>query len=240
MSGGNHVGGESRAVDAVAAGAAAHDDDAVARFSGPLRGKLFGEDADGAAEDQRIADVTVVKVDRPIDGGDAHAIAIIANASHHALSAAARVNDTVGKLLDGSGRVGKAEDICIGKRTSAQAGPHDITNAAADTRGSAAVGLNGARPVVRFHLHANREVFVEFDDTGIVLEHGECPGLIECHRALEDGRFDEIIDRDGGLSRVGVIIECEIHRRLERLVNTVLGPGLRKRFKFGIRRIALL
>ena len=93
---------EGRAVDAVLADTAAgHDDDvadlrflliALARLAvrGGLAGGHFGGDqADGAAIDQRLAEVALVEHDGAVDGGDAGLVAAVFHAFAHAFEDAA-------------------------------------------------------------------------------------------------------------------------------------------------------
>ena len=57
-----------------------HDQIAFARF---LSDPAFGEQSDVAAIDQRITDKTLIKNNRPVDGGDPHLVAVIPHAAHH-------------------------------------------------------------------------------------------------------------------------------------------------------------
>ena len=79
---------EGGAVDAVASGAAAdgHDEIAGVRL---LVAAVNRNQADGAAEDERVGQVALVEADGAVDGGDAHAVAVIAHAGDHALHQAA-------------------------------------------------------------------------------------------------------------------------------------------------------
>jgi hypothetical protein len=47
---------------------------------GPAPLTRCGDEADAAAEDQGVADVAIVEVDGAVDGGDAHAVAVVADA----------------------------------------------------------------------------------------------------------------------------------------------------------------
>ena len=60
-------GGKRRPVDAVAAGAAADGHDQVAGLR-LLAAAVHRDQADGAAEDQRIGEVALVEADGPVDG----------------------------------------------------------------------------------------------------------------------------------------------------------------------------
>ena len=79
---------ERGAVNAVAAGAAADGHDQVAGLR--LLERLVARDqADVAAVDQRVAQVARVEVDRAVDGGNAHPVAVVAHAGDDALASRA-------------------------------------------------------------------------------------------------------------------------------------------------------
>jgi hypothetical protein len=88
--------GKCGAVNAIAAGASAHDDDGVA--DGGLVDFVARDQPDAAAENQRIADVAIVEIDRAVDGGDAHAVAVIANAGDDLLQNALGMDDAFGQV----------------------------------------------------------------------------------------------------------------------------------------------
>ncbi len=84
---------KGRAVDAVAARATADGDNVVARLWLAER-LVVRNDPHVAAVDERVAQVAPVEVDRAVDGGNAHPIAVVADACddalHHPLAGAAR------------------------------------------------------------------------------------------------------------------------------------------------------
>ena len=88
--------GEGGAVDAVAAGAPAEHDHQVADLGG-ARVLADGQQADAAAEDERVAQVALVIEHGAVDGGHAQLVAVVADARHHALGNALRVEDAVGQ-----------------------------------------------------------------------------------------------------------------------------------------------
>ena len=107
---------EGRAVDAVLADTAAgHDDDvadlrflliALARLAvrGGLAGGHFGGDqADGAAIDQRLAEVALVEHDGAVDGGDAGLVAAVFHAFAHAFEDAAGMEQAGGQASSWKG-----------------------------------------------------------------------------------------------------------------------------------------
>ena len=125
---------EGRAVDAVLADTAAgHDDDvadlrflliALARLAvrGGLAGGHFGGDqADGAAIDQRLAEVALVEHDGAVDGGDAGLVAAVFHAFAHAFEDAAGMEQAGGQgfVMEG-GR--EAEHVGVADEFRAEAG----------------------------------------------------------------------------------------------------------------------
>ena len=76
--------GERRAVNAVAAGPAADRDDQVAGLH-LLERLVRRDDADRAAEDERVRQIAIVEEDRAVDRGNAHAVAVIAHPGDDAL-----------------------------------------------------------------------------------------------------------------------------------------------------------
>ena len=167
-------GRERGPVDAVAPGAAADGDDQIAGLSGLTR-FVHGDQADGAAEDERIAEVARVETDRAVDGRNADAVAVIAHAGddalHHLFGMQHARRQRLGQ------RVGRREAKYIGvaDRLGAQAGAQGIADDAAQPGVGAAVGLNGRRMIVRFDFEANVILIVEFDNSGIVLENADAP-----------------------------------------------------------------
>src|SRR5262249_8962140 len=81
---------ESGAVDAVPAGAPADGDDEIVGL-GLLTAAFNRDKPDGAAEHQGIGEVTFVEADGAVHGGDAHAIAVVADPGHDAADDAARM-----------------------------------------------------------------------------------------------------------------------------------------------------
>ncbi len=88
-------GREGRAVNTIAPCATAQRDDAIARLR---LAETFVEwnDANTACKNEWISEVIFMKPDSPIDRGNAHAVAIIAHASHDALQDALGVDDAAG------------------------------------------------------------------------------------------------------------------------------------------------
>ena len=160
---------EGCSMDAVASGASAGHDDPIA---GPrlLVDSITRNQPDAPAENQRIAQVTFIKVDRPVDRGNAHPIAVVTDAADHSLEHSPGVEHVFGQ----PGRVeigrGEAENVGGGDRFSSQAATHDITDTTADAGGRSPIGLNGRGMVVGLDLEGNAVFVVEGDHPGVIDE----------------------------------------------------------------------
>ena len=64
-----------------------------------LEGLVRGDDADRPAEDERVGEVAFIEDDRPVDGGDAHAVAVVADARDDAVHHPARMRKTLRQLV---------------------------------------------------------------------------------------------------------------------------------------------
>ena len=141
-------------MDAVASGAAADGDDqiAVARL---LVAAIDRDQADRAAVNQRIAQVALIEADGAVDGGNAHAVAVIAHAGDDALHHLERVQHARRQRLRRRVRRREAEHIGVADRLRSQAGAERIADDAAQAGVGAAVRLDRRRVIVRFHLEAD-------------------------------------------------------------------------------------
>ena len=77
-------------------------DDRVAGF-GFFCDLVARDQADASAEHQRIAEISIVEIDCAVDGGDAHAVPVIAHAGDDLLEDALGVDDALGERVQGSG-----------------------------------------------------------------------------------------------------------------------------------------
>ena len=111
--------------------------------------------ADVAAEDQRIAEIARIEIDRAVDRRNAHAVAVIADAGDHALRHRRGCSTPGGS--DSSGVSGGAKQNTSVLQTGLRAEPRAqrIADHAAEARVRAAVGLEGRRMIVRFDLEAD-------------------------------------------------------------------------------------
>ena len=223
-------------VDAVAAGATAGDHHQVARLDRALRATAR-HDADSAAEHERIADVARVEGDGTGDRGDAHPVAVVANARGHAGEQPPGVDHARRDL--GGRRVGRrhAEHVEVCDRLGAQARAEHVADHAPQPRGGAAVGLDGRGMVVRLHLHADVVIAVEPHHARVVTKHAHAPvagsELLPDRSRGGEHRFLEqvVVSRLARWPRV-------VDGAGERLVAAVLAPGLGDRLQFDLEGVA--
>ncbi len=150
--------GHGRAVNPVAAGLRADIDHRVADAGGGTEENLvLAGDADGHRVDQRIAVVGGVKIDFAADGGDADAVAVAADAAHHA------VDDAFGARVF---RTAEPQRVQVGDRPGAHG--EDIAQDAADAGRRALVGLDEAGMVVALHLEDGGQPVADIDHAGIL------------------------------------------------------------------------
>ena len=109
--------GERRPADAVAPGAPAEHDDAVAGER-PVGQRAVGGDADAAAEHERVRRVRRVVEHRAGDGRQADLVAVVGDAVDDALADAPGVQRAVGQVVDRRGRAGRSR----GRRCRRSAG----------------------------------------------------------------------------------------------------------------------
>src|SRR5208283_6054225 len=102
---------------------------------------IFAGNADGHGIDQRVAVIGWVKVDLAADGGDADAVAVAADAAHHA------IDNAPGPRIV---RAAKPQRIQVGNRPGAHG--EDISENAAHAGGRTLVRFDEAGVVVAFHL----------------------------------------------------------------------------------------
>ncbi len=191
---------------------------------------LFGHDADCPAVDQRIAHVAVVKENRPVEGRDAHTVAVIGHPGAHPFENPPRMQDTLGQFFIREVRRSKTEDIGIQNRFGPQTGPQRIADNAADTGRSPAVGFDGGGMVVGLHLETKGPVAVEINHPGVVLKNGKTPGFIQFVGCFGDGAFQQVIDH----------LAFKRNLALEGLVAAVFRPCLGEGLDLGIGRVAFL
>ena len=86
---------------------------------------------------------------------------------------------------------------------------------------------------MRLDLETHVHILIELDDPGVVVEHGNAPGLVDLFRRFDDSRFQKIADQ----SRFSFSVLSVTDVAAKGLVITVLAPGLGDRLQFTIRRV---
>lgn len=107
-----------------------------------LAGTSAGDQADGAAIDQRLAEVALVEHDGAVDGGDAGLVAAVFHAFAHAFEDAAGMEQAGGQgfVMEG-GR--EAEHVGVADEFRAEAGAHRVAVHPHDAGQRPAVGVEG-------------------------------------------------------------------------------------------------
>ena len=251
--------GERRAVNAITTRAASqhHDHVTLARRTTDERAR---HQAHHAAVHQRIAHVAWIEPHRPVQGWNAHAVAVVAHTLHHLSKDASGLQATLGHL-----HVGRchAEHVDGGDGLRGKAGAHHVSNASTDAGGRTTIGLDRARVVVRLHLDAHGMRFIEGDHARVVHEHAQAPvdgaRLRRIHQLMRGGGHG-VLQQVVHHQRVAVArmprgqararkqrwrarrkaLFGVAHAALQRLVNAVLAPGLRDGLQLDLARLAAL
>src|SRR5687768_3049221 len=151
-------------MDTVPPRAAAHVEDRIAHAARPGVEDLVAlGDPEGEGVDQDVAVVTAMEPGLAADRGDAHAIAIVADASDYAVDQEAHA-----RSVD----LAEAQGIHAGDR--ARAHGEDVAQDAAHAGHRSLVGLDEARMVVRLHLEDRHPAVPYVHDAGVLarpLEH---------------------------------------------------------------------
>ena len=231
-------GGERRAVNAVAAGAASDRDDQVARMNF-LLALVDRDHRHGPAIDQRVPEIPFVKEDGSVDGRNPHPVAVVADTGHDSLHHQLRMQrPRRQRVVRCIGRR-EAEDIAVADRFRTQSRAERIADHAAEPRVGPAVRFDGRRMVVRFDLEADVLLVVKLDDAGVVLEDADAPVVraklaADLDRRAKHGLLEHVLEDPLAL------FVAVADAAFERLVRTVLAPRLRDRFQFDVSRVSLL
>ena len=195
--------GKRCALDAVLARGTAHDVHRVARTARFRRNDVVRlHDADRHGVDERIRLVAGVEIHLSPDHGDAEAVAVIADALHHAGQQPARA------VLR---EVAEPEAVELGNGAGAHR--EDVAVDAPDAGGRTLVGLDGRGVVVRFDLECAAEPVPDGDDACVLL-----PRLHE--HALP-------VARQGFQPRDGVLVRAVLapHHRVDAHLGEVRGAA---------------
>ncbi len=208
----------------------------VARLRGLARA-LNRQQAGIAAIHQRIAKVAPVEIQRAVHRGNAHPVAVIAYAGHHALDHPPRVQHA-GRQLVGRhfGRC-EAENVGVAHRLGPQTGSQRIADHAANARVGPAIGFDGRRVVVRFHLEHGMILGQKPHHAGVVFKYAHAPVFVAqvASHGLRGGE-NRFLQHVFELQRAGRIAIA--HAPLERFVAAMFAPGLREGFQLDVGRLA--
>src|SRR5262249_37941705 len=154
------------------------------------------DEADGAAVDERIAEVARVEANGAVDRGNADAVAVVAHAGDDAAHHLARMQYTGRHVLRRRVRRGEAEHVGVADRLGPQAGAEWMANHAAETGVGAAVRLDRRGVIVGLDLEADVETLVETDNAGVVFKDADAPVIgaepaAELLRGAEDRLLEE-------------------------------------------------
>jgi hypothetical protein len=155
--------------------------------------------ADTQGVDQRVSRVGWVEGELSTDVGQAKAVAVTPDPSHHGRHHPRSVRG-----------IGGAEPQRVDHRDRSGAHRHDVTNDPADPGRCALVRLHIGRMVMRLDLECDRPAVADLDDTGVVPDTGEHP---RPHRL--SGRLPEIVQVHlGGLVGAVLTPHHRVHRQL--------------------------
>ena len=144
-------------MNAVAPGLRADIDDRIARAAGRGIKDLVGlGDPDCHRVHKDVAIIGAMEIDLATNSGHAHAIAIAANATHHA-------RDQVAHLW----MIGSAKAQCIEVGNRPRAHCEHVAQDAANARRRALIGFDVGRVIVALHLEDRRLSVPDIDNAGI-------------------------------------------------------------------------
>ena len=218
-------------MDAVATCAPAQDHDSVSRLRLCWMGP-FWQQPNGAAEDKRIAQVTLVVNDRAVDCRQAKLVGVVADSGHDAVLDAGGMKNACWQFVGRQVLGAEAEHVCAGDWPGRNG--DDVAYDAADAGICPAKGFESGWVIVCFYFECQIKLIVKFDDAGIVDKGRTHPGTIHMlgRRLNICGQQPlYLLDR----KRVpGDRLPSEGYARLECFVDTVLAPGLGKGFQFDV------
>ncbi|MBA7633924.1 hypothetical protein ES703_41495 [subsurface metagenome] len=172
----------------VSACSAADDDNQISTLR-ILEAFVFIHQADVAAEDQWISEVSVVEVDRTVDSWYSHSVTVVSDAGHDALHNPSRMQDAFGDVFQFLIWRSETKYIRVGDGFRAQAGSHWVADYAADAGGCTAVRVERRGVIVGFDLKTNRRILIELDHARIVGKYRYTPLFIEFFGGFENGLF---------------------------------------------------
>ena len=152
-------------MDAVTTGLGAEIDHRVADTGGGrIEDVVLVGQTHGHGVDQDVAVIRLVEIGLAAHGGDADAIAVAADAGHHARHQMAGL---------GVAGVTETQGVHVGDGTRAHG--EDIAQNAADAGRRALIGFDERRVVVAFHLEDDGVVVADVDDAGVLARTADDP-----------------------------------------------------------------
>src|SRR5579884_610512 len=199
-------------MDTIAARAPAEDDDQVARLR--LMGMTaMGQDAQAAAEDQRVVDIAWLVENGAVYRGNAHLVAVVAHAIHDAFGDAARREYAVRQPIGRRGERAEAEYVGAGNRLRRDA--QHVANHAAYAGTGSAERLYRRGMVVRLDLEGDVVRWREADNAGVVAESRDQPVWPDLFGSTHDVALEQAVDSLALKRAAATIHFAVVDRRLE-------------------------
>lgn len=189
------------------------------------------DQADTAAEHQRIRSVALVVEDGPAHRGNAHLISIVFDAMDDAFSNAARMQHALRQIVFGHILLTKEQHIGVGNRACRHT--KDIAHHTADSCVGSTERLQCRGVIVRLDLKGEIKLIIEGDNACIVHKGRAHPGFVHRFGGGANIGLQQTPDRLRLTIRPG-----EINRGAEGFMNAVFAPCLGEHFQFNIRGFA--
>ena len=217
-------GRKGRPADPVASGRPADDQNTVSGLR-PAQFVIAPEHlADATAEDERIGGVTGIVKDGTGHGGHAHFVAVVGYPLDHSLLDDRGVEHAIRQIVMVEFARTEAKDVGQGHRAGGSS--KDVADHATHPGIGSAKGLDCTRVVVRFGLDGEPHTVGKSHDTGVAVEGGDDERSLHCAC-----RLAQLAQEGHDLALIG-LDACG-----KGLVGTVVTPGLRDGFQFGVGRI---
>ena len=164
---------EGRTVNTVFSDSSARHNDEITCFSLFFPGRFAVEfhrhESARSAENERFAEITVIKVDGAVYYRDSAFITAVFDSSVDAAENSSRMKEFFRNLAAEEGAC-KAENIGVKNRFRPHSAADDVAVYADDTGECAAVRVKCARRVVGLDFHREKSVVINLDDTCVVVE----------------------------------------------------------------------
>src|SRR5450759_2460144 len=182
----------------------------------PARGNT-----DTAAEDERVGGESWVVPNGPIDGGDAHLVAVILHAGDHPGLDAPGMKDPIREGIKGRILRTKAQHISVGDGFGRYA--EDVADHPSHTGIGATKGLDCGGVVVGFDLERYFELVIEGQDAGVVSKGRQKPGGLKYLGGAADIGVEQIVHY--GWIRKIEAFSNQGDTRFKRFMDAVFAPS---------------